>query len=472
MRFVQGSVYAYRTSRGVRRWDYVCELSPDPATGKRRQQRKQGFELERDAAKALRDLMVQADGGAVVPRDTVTVAQFLVDEWLPTKAPSSATEGGRRSRGRVGVATWQQYAGYVRAYIVPQIGGVKLQDLTASHLERAYTELERSGGRRGQGVSAKTLANVHGILHKALADAVRWDRVVRNVADLVDPPRAAKPKTEVWTLDELRAFIRHVEDDELYALWLLYATTGLRRGEALGLRWPDLDLANGLTTVNQTLGAIGGKPVWKPRPKSEASARTLALDPLTVRALKAHRKQQQELQMMAGPRWPREPKDSRGIARADVVFTRPDGTLINPERVSKWFERHVRLAGLPKIRLHDVRHSYATAALRQATGWHEVKTLSRRLGHASVGMTLDTYAHALPADDQVLGRHPCAAAVEPRCVAARVFIDRHRRLRSGSFLGDPHDSTAWSGHRAVHEPSTTATAMVTPYFVQLRMQVP
>ncbi len=103
---------------------------------------------------------------------------------------------------------------------------------------------------------------------------------------------------------------------------------------------------------------------------------------------------------MAGPRWPREPQDSRGVARADVVFTWPDGTLINPERVSKWFERHVRLAGLPKIRLHDVRHSYATTALRQATGWHEVKTLSRRLGHASVGMTLDTYAHALPADDR------------------------------------------------------------------------
>ncbi len=159
------------------------------------------------------------------------------------------------------MATWQQYADYVRAYIVPQIGGVKLQDLTASHLERAYTELERSGGRRGQGVSAKTLANVHGILHKALAHAVRWDRVVRNVADLVDPPRAAKPRTEVWTLEELRTFIRHVEDDELYALWLLYATTGLRRGEALGLCWPDLDLTNGLATVNQTLGAIGSKPV-------------------------------------------------------------------------------------------------------------------------------------------------------------------------------------------------------------------
>lgn len=396
---MQGSVYAYRTSRGARRWGYVCDLPPDPVTGGRRQQRKQGFEFEREAAKALRDLMVQADGGVIVPRDTVTVAQFLTDEWLPSKAPGSA-DAGRRSRGRVGVATWQQYCDYVRAYIAPQIGGVRLQDLTASHLERAYTELERSGGKRGKGLSAKTLANVHGILHKALADAVRWDRVVRNVVDLVDPPRAAKPKTEVWTLEDLRSFIRHVEDDELYALWLLYATTGLRRGEALGLCWPDLDLVNGLATVNQTLGAIGGKPVWKPRPKSEASARTLALDPLTVKALKAHRKQQQELQLMAGPLWPHEPADSRGVARPDVVFTWPDGTLINPERVSKWFERHVRLADLPKIRLHDVRHSYATAALRQATGWHEVKTLSRRLGHASVGMTLDTYAHALPADDR------------------------------------------------------------------------
>ncbi|WP_370324043.1 tyrosine-type recombinase/integrase [Euzebya sp.] len=397
---MQGSVYSYRTARGARRWGYVYDLPADPMTGKRRQQRKQGFESQRDASKALRDLMVQADGGVVIPRDSVTVAQFLLDEWLPSKAPGQPGSG-RRSRGRLGVSSWQSYTDYIRAYLVPTIGAVKLQDLTPAHLERAYSELERSGGRAGRGLSAKTLANLHGILHKALADAVRWDRVVRNVADVVDGPRADRPRTEVWTVEELRAFIRHVEDDEYYALWLLYATTGLRRGEALGLCWPDLDLVNGLATVNQTLGSLHGKAVWKPRPKSEASARTLALDPSTVRALKEHRKRQLEWQLLAGPGWQAEPEDVRGFARAEAVFTWPDGGLINPERVSKWFERHVRAAGLPKVRLHDVRHSYATAALRQATGWHEVKTLSRRLGHASVGMTLDTYAHALPADDRL-----------------------------------------------------------------------
>ncbi|MEO2108683.1 MAG: site-specific integrase, partial [Actinomycetota bacterium] len=251
-----------------------------------------------------------------------------------------------------------------------------------------------------QGLSPATLANAHGILHKAMADAVRWSKVPRNVMDLVDAPRADKPDTAVWDIAQLRAFLGYVEDDPYYALWLLYATTGLRRGEALGLRWPDLNLDLELAHVRQTLGSLHGNPVWKPRPKSEASARSLALDPMTVGALRTYRAQQNQWRLSAGPDWDAAPVDHLGVAKTDTVFTWEDGRLINPERISKWFEEHRRTAGLPKIRLHDVRHSYATAALRQATGWHEVKTLSRRLGHASVGMTLDTYSHALPADDR------------------------------------------------------------------------
>lgn len=396
---MHGSVYAYRLQSGGRRWGYVYDLPPDPVTGRRRQQRKQGFRRERDAAIALRELLVQVDGGVVIERDPVTLTSFLLDEWLPTREPVGE-DAGRRSRGRLGISTWHQHADYIRSYVVPTIGAIRLQDLTPAHVEAAYSELERTGGRNGTGLSPKTLANLHGILHKALADAVRWSKVPRNVLDAVDAPRAAKPETRVWDVEQLRAFLTHVADDDLYALWLLYATTGLRRGEALGLRWPDLDLDAGMATVTQTLGALHGKPVWKPRPKSNASARRLALDPLTVQALREQRRRQAEWRLLCGPGWITAPPDARGVAMDEVVFTWPDGRLIAPDRVSKWFARHVQRAGLPPVRLHDVRHSYATAALRQATGWHEVKTLSRRLGHASVGMTLDTYSHALPADDR------------------------------------------------------------------------
>ena len=229
----------------------------------------------------------------------------------------------------------------------------------AAQVEKAYNELERSGGRRGTGLTQKTLANVHGILHKALADAVRWGKVARNVVDLVDAPRPEKTETTVWDLDQLRAFLRHVESDEYYALWLLFATTGLRRGEALGLRLPDVDFEQGLVTIRQTLGSLHGKPVWKPRPKTEASAR--ALDPMTVRALREHRKAQAELRLLFGKDWQAEPPDARGVAMAEVVFTWPDSRLISPERVSKWFDRHVRAAGLPKC-------DFTTSAIRRTAG--------------------------------------------------------------------------------------------------------
>lgn len=286
---MQGSVYRYTLKSGARRWGYIYDLSATGSGTRRVQQRKQGFPSERSAARALRERLGELDAGIVVERSGVTLGHYLLEEWLPTKEPTTQEGAGRRSRGRLGIGTWQLYHDYIRAYIVPHLGAVKLQDLTPAMVERAYTELELRGGKRQQGLSPATLANAHGILHKALADAVRWSKVSRNVIDLVDGPRADKPDTAVWEIVHLRAFIRHLHDDPYYALWLLYATTGLRRGEALGLRWPDVNLDLQLAHVLQTLGSIHGKAVWKPRPKSEASARSLVLDPMTVAALRTYR---------------------------------------------------------------------------------------------------------------------------------------------------------------------------------------
>ncbi|CAN5729145.1 hypothetical protein BH24ACT15_BH24ACT15_34090 [soil metagenome] len=166
------------------------------------------------------------------------------------------------------------------------------------------------------------------------------------------------------------------------------------------MTWDRVDLDQGSVTVEWTLGAVKGKPRWKERPKSEASQRTLALDPVVVEPLRSLRLRQKEERLLVGPAWQQAPADAAGISHEGVVFTWPDGRLVNPERVSKWFANHVAAAGLPHCRLHDVRHAYATAALRTATNWAEVKTLSRRLGHASVGETVDRYSHALEVDDR------------------------------------------------------------------------
>lgn len=380
-------VLGYKDAHGKwrKRWH-----SKHPETGEPLRSRE-------DAERARTAILKAKDDGAYVPPDRNTLGAWLLEEWLPTKKPTGT--GGRRHRGQVSIGTWDSYRIYVESYINPTLGHMRLQDVRPEHINRLYDELETSGGQDGKGLSAKTIANAHGVLHKALSDAVRQGRLSRNPADAVDAPRSEKATTDVWDLDQLRAFVRHIGADDYEAAWLLWLTTGARRGEVAGLSWEDVDLDAGTLRVTWTLGLVDNKVTWKHRPKSDAAERTMALDPDTVEALRRYRARQAQWRLAAGPGWITENTDWRDNTRTEVVFTWPDGSMINPERFTRWFSRHCDDAGLPRIRLHDVRHSYATAALASATGWHEVKVLSQRLGHASVGITLDTYSHALPAAD-------------------------------------------------------------------------
>lgn len=393
-------VESYETSRG-RRWRIRYELTPDPETGQRRQRTKRGYERQRDAQRALREVLGDVDDGAYVSPAKLTVGQWLTDEWLPSIRPRGA-EDARRHRGTVSAATHGAYTSDVGRYIAPRIGGLRLQALTPAHLDGLYDDLERAGGRGGRPLSAKTVANVAGIVHKALADAVKVGRLKRNPADAVSPPTATKAFTRWWSVEELRRFLAYVEGDGLYAAWLLFATTGARLGEVAGLTWGDVDLDAGWMRVDWTLGHVGHRLTWKPRPKSKAGARTMALDPATVAALRDHRKRQLETRLVAGPVWTDEFADWQGLARSGLVWAYGDGSPIHPKTFYERFLKHGAAAGLPRIRLHDVRHSYASAALASATGWHDVKVISQRLGHASVAITLDTYSHVLPAADETV----------------------------------------------------------------------
>lgn len=379
-------------------WGFVIDV-PAQSGAARRQMRRGGFSTREEAERARLALLTDAGIRTDPAARTLTLASYLLDEWLESRRPAGP-EAGRGHRGRLSAGTWASYRDDIVAHVIPNIGAIPLATLTGAQLDTLYDRLEASGGRRARGLSPHTVANVHGVLHKALADAVRHGRLARNPADAVTPPRLGRRRhAGVWSVEELRAFVEHVRHDRLFAAWLLFATTGMRRAEVAGLAWPDLDLDAAVVDITWTLGVVDSKPLWKRRPKSEAGDRRIALDPETVTALRAHRARQLEERLLAGPGWKTRASDATGAFREALVFTWPDGRLINPQRWTRWFAGHISAAGLPRQRLHDVRHAYATVGLANARGWHEVKVISQRLGHASIGITLDTYSHVLPAAD-------------------------------------------------------------------------
>ncbi|THJ37371.1 tyrosine-type recombinase/integrase, partial [Candidatus Frankia alpina] len=304
-----------------------------------------------------------------------TVSVFL-DEWV------------RAIRPAVRPATWSKYRTYCDSYIKPVIGDTALQDLTPVRINLLYAHLLAEGrrhrrGTQGAGVSPATVTTVHQVFHRALGDAVKWDYLSRNPADNAERPKLDRRAPTVWTPDQLRTFIKHVRKDRLYALYLLAITTGLRRGALVGLRRPDVDLDTGTVSSSRPRIVVDNKAVDGEH-KTDSAYRPLALDPVTADALRAHVE-----------RWERERAALKFTA--DLLFCWPDGTGIHPDTVTDWFQAHAKAAGLPVIRLHDVRHSYATAALK--SGVHP-KVVSERLGHASVAFTLSAYSHVMPGMDR------------------------------------------------------------------------
>jgi integrase len=238
---------------------------------------------------------------------------------------------------------------------------------------------KRSNG--GGGLSPRTVRYVHTILHRASRDAVRWGRLARNPADAADPPEASantRATMTTWTAEQVRTFLR-VEGHRLHAAFLLLATTGMRRGEALGLRWSDVELATGRASIVQTVIVVNHTATIG-SPKTDAGRRTVALDPGTVTALREHRKRQLAERMLMG----------EGFTDHGLVFCRPDGGPLHSERFSRTFTEQTARVGLPRIRLHDLRHTWATLAL--SAGVHP-RVAQERLGHATVEITLGIYSH-------------------------------------------------------------------------------
>jgi integrase len=259
---------------------------------------------------------------------------------------------------------------------------VQLQQLTREQLAAFYGTLRT---RTGRPLAAKTVRGIHTFVHKLLADAVEANLLARNPADGVHKrlPKVTRRPASVWTLQQTRAFLDHVRDDRLYAAFLVFATTGARRSEVLGLRWTDVDLDAATLAVTGKLVLVGGQPRLLAGTKTERSTRAVDLDPATVATLRAHRTRQLAERLAWGA----------GYTDHGLIFCQENGEPLHPGRFLKAFGRLVRAAGLPPVRLHDLRHGWATAAL---VGGVHPKVVQERLGHSSIAITMNLYSHVLP----------------------------------------------------------------------------
>lgn len=374
---------SFRDGPKGRSWFYTVPVTK--ADGRKGQEQKRGFKSERAARTAMRKRLAELEAGVGVA-STQTVAEYL-EFWL-----------GQIKRD-VAPSSHAAYERTIRLDVSPYLGAVRLDRLTSLQVDQAYTQALEDGK------SINKVRLTHTRLKSALRRAVDWDLIPRNPCD-----RARPPRPERMDLDDMR--VRALTDDEARRLlealdgqaWLcsyLALGTGLRRGEVMGLRWQDIDFEAGTIAVRQTVepGARKGDPLRIGPPKTAAASRRFRAPDRLLQQLRCYRGELAEKRL------------GLGLAKVgDYVICWDDGSPYHPRSADDWFRAGRERAGLDSaIRFHDLRHTYATNSLRAGV---DITTVSKRLGHASVSITLDVYSHVLPDQqeraaqvaDEVLGR--------------------------------------------------------------------
>jgi integrase len=324
--------------------------------------------------RGLRDLQL----GLLVAPEKQSLGQFLT-WWLNQVVKPSARP-----------KTMKFYEFEIRIHLIPGLGNVPLQRLNPQQVQSFLNErLNTPSDRTDKPLSPRSVRHIHRTLCTALNAAVKYGNVARNVALLVDPPRAPKPEIQYFSVEQARAFLAVANDDRLYALFATVLSLGLRLGEGLGVSWSDLDLDTGRFNVRQALQRVDKKlypqkaGLQLVEPKGGYSNRVLTLPAVAVAALRRHQVLQEQERQWAGSRWSNE---------WNLVFTTKIGTPLDERNVLRRFQNILTSAGLPKMRIHDLRHSAVAILIAQGVN---IKAISELLGHSSVAFTLQVYGHLL-----------------------------------------------------------------------------
>lgn len=324
-----------------------------------------------DAQAVLAKKLTEFNAGArAVEPARLTLADFL-HRWLDEVV-----------KPNVRPTTYLSYELMVRRHILPEIGAIRITKLTPARLQKFCAD--KLAGPRADGceghLSPRTVRYIHGVLRTALGQAVKWNIIGRNPTDAVVLPRREKKEMRPFSVKEAKALLKAVREDDHYALYYLAVSTGMRRGELLGLRWADVDFDAGTLRVSQSLVCLNGRISFQ-QPKTERSRRELELPAETVELLRRHRFKQIQDKLFFGPDY----------QDGGLVFAQPDGRPTHPRNLVRHFKTAVRKAGLPPIRFHDLRHTFASIAI-PAVG---LKVASDILGHEDISTTANIYGHVL-----------------------------------------------------------------------------
>ena len=424
-------------------WYYATDLPAAP--GQRRAYRRRGgFPTRKAAEAAMTDLVDRVNKRTHLEPSKLTVGEYLT-QWLAGKGGLSAS-------------TRRCYASHLQLYLLPGLGHLRLAELTATDVEELYAAMRTLGHRsqerpselaarltaarsyRARPLSAASMRRVHSTLMSALNTAAKRRLIGHNPAAFVELPTGRRPKAVVWTPERVAAwraggarpavavwttaqtaaFLDHAATDRLYALYHLVALRGLRRGEAVGLSWTEVNLDARLLTISWQVIQLGYATTEAP-PKAD-SVRTIALDEATTAVLRAHRARQAAERLAAGEAW----------TDTGRVFTKEDGTHLHPETVTRHFAELTAAADLPPIRLHDLRHGAATLALAAGA---DLKTVSEMLGHSSIVITADTYTSVLPEHARAAAESAAALLAGSRGSGAEISaptLHPHEAQNAGS----------------------------------------
>jgi integrase len=314
-----------------------------------------------EVARRVTAALKATQDGMPIPGDELTVERFLT-QWLTDTVPN-----------RVRPVTLISYAGLVRLHVIPELGRVRLARLTPEQVQALLNK------KLTAGMSPRSVELIRAVLRQALGHAQRWNLVGRNVAALTSRPRPNRQEIRPLSAAQAQRLLEAVRGDRLEALYTVALALGVRQGEALALRWSDVDFEHALISIRRSLVRIGGE-FKLDEPKTPRSRRTLGpLPPALMESLRAHRQRQTE-ERLAAPTW----------SDWDLVFCSPSGSPLHSKSVTVAFQRHVAAAALPHQTFHGLRHACASLLMAQGVNPRVVMEI---LGHSTITTTMNVYSH-------------------------------------------------------------------------------